>query len=130
MSNALFLIFNHQLTKNQEVDALTSLGVDQIVKLPAELEELWRQVPPAISKTDSYLEPIRRWLSDHASESDYVLIQGDFGATYILVNYAFEKGLIPIYSSTHREAFEEQQADGTVALRHMFRHTRFRRYGD
>jgi hypothetical protein len=58
-----------------------------------------------------------------------VLIQGDFGATFLMVNFAFEKGLIPIHSTTEREATEELQPDGSVRLSHRFLHKRFRKYG-
>ena len=61
---------------------------------------------------------------------DYALIQGDFGACYIMVNFAFEQGLIPIYSTTVREAIEEPKDDGSVKLVHQFNHQIFRRYGE
>ncbi|MEA3280185.1 MAG: CRISPR-associated protein Csx20, partial [Thermodesulfobacteriota bacterium] len=60
---------------------------------------------------------------------DYVLIQGDFGACYIMVRFAFEKGFVPVYSTTRREAVEKQQSDGAVKLVHQFKHQVFRKYG-
>jgi hypothetical protein len=81
---------------------------------------------PAIS---DYLKPVMQWLEENAAKSDYVLIHGDFGACFILVDFAFKKGLIPIYSTTHREAVEEQNPDGSVKIVHRFQHQIFRRYG-
>ena len=129
MSNSLFLIFNHEITLLQETDARRSLGIEQIICLPPDLEKLWRQVPPEKADISNYLEPIKVWLARQAAESDYVLIQGDFGACYIMVRFAFEKGLIPVYSTTRREAVEEQQSDGTVRLVHNFKHQSYRKYG-
>ncbi|MEA1947029.1 MAG: CRISPR-associated protein Csx20 [Thermodesulfobacteriota bacterium] len=129
MPNSLFLIFNHRLTQIQKDDARASLGVGHIINLPTNLEKLWQQIPVDLSKIDNYLAPIKKWLSEQSSMSDYVLIQGDFGATFIIVQFAFEKGLIPIYSTSRREAVEEHNDEGTVKLTHNFKHVMFRKYG-
>jgi len=129
MSHSLFLLFNHELTSIQVEDATGNLGVNKIIDLPADLKELWRQVPPELTAIQDYLRPIKRWLIDNARKLDFVCIQGDFGACYIMVNLAFEKGLIPVYSTTEREATEEHLDNGAVKLSHVFRHRGFRRYG-
>lgn len=126
---AFFLIFNHQFTPDQEADARRSLGVDRIVTLPPDLQECWSSIPPEVSDIRDCIEPIKRWLALGAKAGDYVLIQGDFGACYALVQHAFERGLIPVYSTTGREVIEEHQADGTITVIHQFKHVRFRRYG-
>ena len=125
----LFLIFNHQLTDSQEVNAREELGVKDIVNLPPKLQELWANVPPDVAEIKSYLKPIEDWLEANAKKGDYVLIQGDFGACYLMVNFAFELGLIPVYSTTRREVVEEPQPDGTIKLIHHFQHQIFRKYG-
>jgi len=129
MSN-LFLIFNHEITPVQESDARSSLGVQRIVDLPSDLKELWRQVPPDLTEISDYLGPVKTWLKSEGVKNDYVLVQGDFGACYILVNLALDIGLVPIYSTTAREATEEYDRDGSVKLVHQFRHKIFRKYGD
>jgi len=129
MPNSLFLIFNHKLTEIQKKDAHRSLGVNRIIELPPDLEKLWQQIPPDVPEIDDYLAPIKEWMSEQSSTSDYALIQGDFGATYIMVKFAFEKGLIPIYSTSRREAVEEHDNEGTVKLTHNFKHVMFRKYG-
>lgn len=128
MSN-LFLIFNHEITPVQESDARRSLGVEQIIDLPPDLKELWRQVPPDLTEISSYLKPVKSWLKSNAAKNDYVLIQGDFGASHIMVNFAFGIGLTPIYSTTARETTEEYDKDGSVKPVHQFRHKVFRKYG-
>ena len=47
----------------------------------------------------------------------------------IIVGFATEIGLIPIYSTTRREALEEHGEAGSVKMTHRFEHQRFRRYG-
>ena len=129
MLHSMFLIFNHRITKIQEEDARRTLGVSRVVDMPAELKELWSNIPPELPELETYLGPVKAWLEDQAAESDYVLIQGDFGACFTMVNFSFDRGLIPVYSTTLREAVEEYVEDGTVRLVHQFKHQIFRRYG-
>lgn len=128
MYDSLFLIFNHDITSVQEIDAYSFLGVQRIINMPPKLKDLWRQIPPDLPKISAYLNPVKDWLSREAKKNDYALIQGDCGACFIMVNFAVEIGMIPIYSTTEREAVEEHKEDGTVNLVHQFRHRIFRRY--
>jgi len=125
----IFIIFNHSLTDIQETDARDHLGVERIISPPGELQSLWRQVPADFEGIDGYLAPVKDWLSVQGRPEDFVLIQGDFGATWIMVNHAFKLGLVPVYSTTERLAEETITGDGAVRLVHHFRHRRFRRYG-
>ena len=72
---------------------------------------------------------MKLWLRSHAQANDFVLIEGDFGACYLMVRFAVENGLVPVYSTTFREAEEEYGEDGSVRLVHRFEHRIFRRYG-
>lgn len=128
MAASLFLIFNHQFTDAQREDALASLGVSRVVDMPPEIEAIWGDIPPELVRINDYLEPVMDWLKTEAKLGDYVLIQGDFGACYIMVNYAFYIGLVPLYSTTGREVHETPLEDGAITVTHNFRHIRFRRY--
>jgi hypothetical protein len=125
----LFLLFNHTLTAEQEADARNSLGVTEIVTPPPAIRGLWGQLPSDTQELAPLLAPVGEWLAAEARPGDHVLIQGDFGAVYLIVNITLAGGLIPVYSTTEREAMEEHLPDGTVRLTHRFRHRRFRRYG-
>jgi len=125
---SLFLIFNHKLTPEQENDAKVSLQINRIAEMPSHLKELWQQIPSDLSEINDYLTPFRDWLHAESVENDYALIQGDFGACFLMVNFAFEIGLIPIYATTRREVVEERLTDGNIKLTHQFRHQRFRKY--
>lgn len=129
MAASLFLLFNHRITKQQEAAACLSFDVGRIINLPSDLKYLWCQIPPGLSEIRDYLAPIRSWLGSKATMGDYVLIQGDFGASYLMVTFAFDNGLIPIYSTTYRKANEEYGDDGSVKITHQFQHHIFRRYG-
>lgn len=129
MSRTLFQLFNHTLTEDQKADSLASLGVSRFVRPPADIQAVWSQIPPDLPAISDCLAPVREWLAEEARRGDCVLIQGDFGACCLMVQWAFEQGLIPIYSTTYREALETRQPDGSVRIVHHFRHRRFRRYG-
>ena len=126
----LFLLFNHQFTPAQYQAAREELGVLQVVSMPPPLQDLWGQIPPDLPALAPYLQPLQAWLAARAAPGDYVLIQGDFGATYLMVRFALEHGLIPIYATTSRQAREEHLPDGAVKMVHYFQHQRFRRYGE
>ncbi|MCK8603008.1 CRISPR-associated protein Csx20 [Desulfoferrobacter suflitae] len=129
MAPRLLLLFNHHLTREQQEDAYRSLQIGGIVQPAASIQLMWSQIPADMSSINEYLQPIRDWLSSTAAGGDYVLIQGDFGACYLMARFAFERGLIPLYSTTRRQAVEERQSNGCVKLVHHFQHQRFRRYG-
>ncbi len=74
------------------------------------------------------LEPIIKWLDEKADAGDYVLVQGDFGAVFLMVDFCLNNGLIPIYSVTKREASEDVMDDGSVVKVSRFNHILFRRY--
>lgn len=130
MKPAFFLLFNHTPTPLQLEDAASSLGVSRVEHPPEHLRLMWQAVPPELEGIRGYLQPIADWLSASARAGDFVLIQGDFGATYLMVRFALERGLVPVYSTTERNAVEEPGVDGSVRLSHQFRHVRFRKYGE
>lgn len=125
----LFLLFNHSITPPQESDVRASLGVEEIVPPPDDIKSLWSQIPPDLPGISEYLRPVQQWLKTTASPGDYVLIQGDFGACYLMVDFAFQNELIPVYSTTRREMSETLAVDGSIRLTHRFDHRIFRKYG-
>ncbi|HOV84917.1 MAG TPA: CRISPR-associated protein Csx20 [Syntrophobacteraceae bacterium] len=129
MAKNLVLLFNHSLTPAQEAEARETLGVSNFLHPPESVRELWRNIPPEAETLAGYLAPVEEWVKEAAKPGDAVLIQGDFGATCLMVRFAREIGLDPVYSTTERRAVEEPQPDGSIRLIHHFRHKRFRRYG-
>ncbi|MCP4351446.1 MAG: hypothetical protein GY795_38770 [Desulfobacterales bacterium] len=128
MPKKLLLIFNDEFTPSQEADARSSLGVEKIETMPEQAQAAWGNIPPDLTELSDFLEPVTKWICDCAKESDYVLIQGDFGACWLMVNFAFDLRLVPVYSTTLREAVEEPGPDGTVKMTHNFKHKMFREY--
>ena len=59
----LFLLFSHSLTEDQKQDAQDSLGVSEFVSLPAELQQMFSNVPPELEELDDFLDPIVDWIT-------------------------------------------------------------------
>lgn len=123
----LHLLFNHTLTPEQEVDAKVSLEINKFVYLPDELQQIWSNVPSNLTSLDEYLKPISNHLKANLKPNDYILIQGDFGATYMMVNLAKSLGATPLYATTKRDVAEETK-DDQVIKKSIFTHGRFRVY--
>jgi len=126
----MFLIFNHTLTQRQKNDAMSQLDITEFVELPDAHQKQWQQIPAGKHQIASFLLPLQNWLKSTASSGDYCLIQGDFGACYLMVNFSLENQFIPVYSTTERMAIEIPDSDGSVQLRHTVKHCIFRKYGE
>lgn len=124
----MFLVFSHSLTQSQREDAVSNFGIDEFVTLPDELKKIWASIPPEAKSIRLCVDKIAEWIKQNSSQGDYVLVQGDFGATLLIVDFCFENGLIPVYSTTARDADEKTFADGTVKVQRTFKHVRFRKY--
>ncbi|MBR5704924.1 MAG: hypothetical protein IKX21_03015 [Deltaproteobacteria bacterium] len=127
MKPQMFILFNHSLTEAQRDDAKKNLGVAAFVSPPPELSAAWSQLPPEAPALAPTLAPIFQWLERETHAGDYLLVQGDFGATFLLAQKALSLGLVPLYATTRREAAEEKIGD-TVRTVHHFCHVRFRNY--
>jgi hypothetical protein len=123
----MFLIFSHRLTDMQKHQAETELGIEEFVYLPENLSQKWSNVPPDIETLDEYLHDLLAWLDGNSSEGDYVLVQGDYGATFMVVTYCLKRKLIPVYATTRRVVRERNEGGKVITVRE-FEHVDFRRY--
>jgi hypothetical protein len=123
----MFLIFSHTITQYQIKDAKNSLGIETFVYLPQELQKLWSNIPPDISDIGKFLEPIKNYLKQNLQPNDYVLVQGDFGATCKIASFVKTLNAKPIYATTIRDA-QEKIIDGKVVKTSTFKHIMFRSF--
>ena len=123
----MFLLFSHSLTKTQENNAIKSFKIEEFVSLPENLQKLWSEIPSDLESLNDYLNPVKEFLGNSSDLGDFVLIQGDFGATYALVNFAKSLGLVPVYATTNR-VIEEVEENGKTIKKSVFEHIRFREY--
>lgn len=123
----LFLLFSHTLTDDQKQDAKKSLHVDKFIPLPRDLQKLWSNIPESSTQIISYLMPLKNYLKINANKDDFVLIQGDFGGVYDMVNFCKSIDLIPMHSTTKREV-KEKIINNKVEKTSTFQHVIYRRY--
>ncbi|QBF16219.1 hypothetical protein ATH_1164 [Aliarcobacter thereius LMG 24486] len=123
----MFLFFSHQLTEEQKKDAEKHFDIDNFINLPQNLQEIFSNVPNDLENLDNYIKPIKEFLKENAKKDDLVLIQGDFGVTYILVNFAKSLYLNPVYSTTSR-VVQEFEEGGKLIKKSIFKHQMFRKY--
>ena len=123
----MFLIFSHKLTNEQIKDAKENLGVDEFVYLPQKLQEKFSNVPPEIDDIKEYSLDFMEFLNQNAKKDDFVLIQGDFGVVFWVVEYCKQNNLKAVYSTTKR-IVKEKNIEGKVVKISEFQHIKFRFY--
>lgn len=123
----MFLLFSHKLSDEQQQNALELFDVEQFISLPQELQKIWSNIDPCLKNLKETLTPIKKFLEKKSSHGDIVLIQGDFGACYQLVNYSKGLGLLPVYATTKRVVSEIEE-NGKLVKKSIFQHIKFREY--
>ena len=120
----LFTLINHTLTSEQEEDARKNLNVDKIINIA---DAMWSDIDPSEKSIIKFVETYKDKLKKQAKAGDMLLVQGDFGATYNMIRFAKNMGLIAVYATTNR-IVSEQVENGKVVIKREFKHARFREY--
>jgi hypothetical protein len=120
----LFVLMNHDILQSQIDEAKNILGVDEIITLS---DDAWSNIDPNKEKIASDMLSYKQRLHQEANSGDFLLVQGDFGATYNMVCFAYEHKLIPIYATTLRRS-TEKLVDNKIITTREFVHARFRQY--
>ncbi|MGL6100311.1 MAG: CRISPR-associated protein Csx20, partial [Fusobacteriaceae bacterium] len=123
----LFLLFSHKLTEEQVISANQTLNCKKMVYLPEILQNIWSNIP-AKKESYEYLEMFQKFLLDNSEKGDYVLIQGEWGYSYKMVNFCKENDLNPIYSTTERDTEELLNKDGSITKISKFKHVMYKSY--
>ncbi|MEA2049701.1 MAG: CRISPR-associated protein Csx20 [Campylobacterota bacterium] len=106
MNRKMILLFSHKLCEEQIKYAKDEYNINKFVYLPKDLQYIWSNIDPDIENLHRVLEPIKEFLKTNISPSDFVLIQGDFGASFMMVNFVKDLIAIPVYATTKRIAKE------------------------
>ena len=120
----LFTLINHTLTSEQEEDARKNLNVDKFINIA---DARWSDIDPSEKSVIEFVEAYKDKLKKQAKSGDVLLVQGDFGATYNMIRFAKNMGLIAVYATTNR-IVSEQVENGKVVIKREFKHARFREY--
>lgn len=123
----LLVILSHDLTDKQIEEAKGRLKVDRIKTMPDELKDIWQNINPIGELPLDVLNRIINWIEKESEINDYVLVQGDFGSSFYIVDFCFKAGRIPIYSTSNRRVKEIKEGEKILTKR-IFKHETFRRY--
>lgn len=126
----IMLIFSHKIMEDQEKELKEKFGITEIISLNDECQKIWTDV--YFKNKEKYFEnlkKIKKYIKDNLDENDYALVQGEWGYTYNIVNYCIKNKIIPIYSFSKRESFEEITVDEVIKLS-KFKHIEFLKYND
>lgn len=122
----LFILMNHEILPEQRLEAEKNFGITEFVTIG---NEEWSQINPSDESVTMSVKYYKILLKQKSKKGDYLLIQGDFGATYHLIRFAKSIGLIAIYATTKR-IITEEKIDGKIITKREFKHERFREYED
>ncbi len=120
----MFVLISHAMTREQKRDAVQNWGVRNFVEMDG---AQWAQIPADTESILPFLRETMHRLEKDAKEGDLLFVQGDFGATLVMVQYAYRLELTPVYATTERRAAEKVSGE-TVTTTRIFKHVRFRKY--
>ena len=96
----LIIIFSHKLTDIQEEDAYKSLMVQDFIYLPENLQRQWSNIDPEKHNVDEEVNAVLEWVDKTTSKDDIILLQGEPGATFKLVNQLKNRGFFIVFRQT------------------------------
>ncbi len=123
----MLLIFSHKLTARQRQEIIEKFKISKFIKPDPDLLNKWANIPPDLENLKEYLADIIKWIDCSGKPGDYALIQGDFGATVLIVDYCISKGITPVYATSQRKVIEEKSGE-TIKISREFKHMMFREY--
>jgi hypothetical protein len=121
-----YILLNHTLTCKQTQELKEKFGVSDIIIPPQEISDFWQQIPTDAEIGENLLKPTLNWLLT-AKKGDILVIQGEFGATFAIADWALRRGLAVLHSVTERVATESRKGE-LVHRSYVFEHVRFREF--
>ena len=120
----MFVLINHNLTEGQKAQAFKVFGVEKIVNVT---DDAWSNINPSDENILHVLDIYKKELKREANTGDILFVQGDFGATYNMINFAKSIGMKTIYATTKR-IVQEFIVDEKLVTKREFKHEKFREY--
>lgn len=122
-----FLLLNHELTQNQISELREKFNSDKIIYPDEKLSLLWKSIPPK-EENNEIVKKAVDWIKERGAEKgDLFIVQGEFGSTFTLADFALKSGLVPIYATTKRIEKEIRSGE-TVRREYIFEHVCFKKY--
>ena len=121
-----FCLINHQLTENQITELRENYSVSNIKYPEPALSQAWAQIPATQQLDMKPINSVIEWLAD-AKAGDLVIIQGEYGSTFLLVDYTMKNKLVPLHAVSKRIS-KEIRVGEQVQKQNVFEHVCFRAY--
>ena len=126
---SILVIFNHGTLSKDQIDYLkfeNRIEKENILYLDDKNKTIWGNIDTESSVIN--LDKLEEFILDKTKIDDYILIQGEFGAVFKLVDFCFRIGRIPVYATSKRESQDFEKEDGSIEKRSVFKFVRFREY--
>lgn len=123
------IVMSHKLYDEQISDLKNAWMCENVIYPPDEIQELISHVPPNLESLRIYLEPVVKWIEKGTEAGDLVIVQGEYGMTFLIVQLSHSLDLDPVYATTERCVENRVLEDGTTEIVRTFEHVLFRRYG-
>ena len=99
----LIIITNKKLQDEEKDKVIDKYKIKKIKMLSDIIQKKWDEIGINNDISQKKLDEIKVIIKRNIENGDYILIQGDPGATFDIVSWAKEEGLIPIYSFIDKE---------------------------
>lgn len=124
----LYTLLNHQLTTEQHNNIISFFNSEAVITSPpAVVSDYWCNVNPNGSLSDTGISTVFDWLKTISKDSA-IIVQGEYGATYMVVDWCIKNGIAVYYITTNRNADEQTNTDGSSTITRIFRHAGLRKY--
>lgn len=121
-----YVLLNHQLTENQIEELKKDYNCSDIIYPDQNLVANWSGIAATKELDLKVLAAVISWLGQ-ANKEDVLVVQGEFGSTFYVVDYALKNGLVPVHAVTQRIAEESREGE-VVTKKYVFQHCCFREY--
>ncbi len=129
MKTKLFILLSHRINDEQLLLLIRMYGAIELIYLPENLQTTFSNVDPNLQSLKNISVEIISWLKTYPiSLSDKVVLQGESGLCFILLQWLFKQNIEVIYSTTLRHCKEIKLANGSIELRHFIKPIQFRKY--
>ena len=120
-------MLNHKLTENQEKELKEVFKSEKTVVAPSDLSWAWSAIKTDFELDYELLKEVENWISTNSEKGDCIILQGEFGHSFYLIDYCLKHELVPLHAVT--EHVENLVKNGEKIERKLvFEHKCFRKY--
>ena len=99
----IIIITNENLQDEEKNMIIDKYKIRKIKMLSDVIQKKWEEIGINNDISQKKLDEMKVMIKRNIEKGDYILIQGDLGATFDIVSWAKEEGFIPIYSFINKE---------------------------